>query len=321
MKGLLATRMGWAVLAPMLHPGGVTVLMYHSIHAGATVFDGMHVDRFRQQMEWLHQRCTVVDPDHFEEALGLRAGLKPRVMLTFDDGYRDFHDVAYPILHRMRLPSLVFLTTGSADDGATIWTENVRWAIRSTEHTSACLPWAASPLRYALDSESSRASFERLCKHHLKGIPDDQSRYWQSELVRELGVDPRDLAVQRRMLNWNEVRATMELTRYGGHSHSHPILSQIARDAAADEVRLCRDRIAAETNVAPIHFAYPNGRHQDFNEVTKSLLREYGFRFGYSTNGGVHLRHLDPLAIRRQPTGAARLGDFAWLVAGRMEHP
>ena len=32
---------------------------------------------------------------------------------------------------------------------------------------------------------------------------------------------------------------------------------------------------------------------------------------------GLHGPGMDPYAIRRQPTSAARLGDFAWLVAGR----
>ena len=47
------------------------------------------------------------------------------------------------------------------------------------------------------------------------------------------------------MLTWDEVRATLDLTRYGGHSHTHPILSRLDRADAEREIRTCRDRDSA----------------------------------------------------------------------------
>jgi hypothetical protein len=46
------------------------------------------------------------------------------------------------------------------------------------------------------------------------------------------------------------------------------------------------------------------------------LLQRHGFEMGFSTIEGVHQPGMDRYAIRRQPTGAASIGDFAWLVAG-----
>jgi peptidoglycan/xylan/chitin deacetylase (PgdA/CDA1 family) len=318
MKSLLATSLGWRMLAPMLRPSGITLLMYHSVYEGRTVFDGMHVDRFRQQMEWLAHNCEIVDPNNFEDALAHSSRLKPSVMLTFDDGYRDYHDVAYPILHRLRLPSLVFLTTGFMDGPGLIWTEIVSWAVRTTTRTSAALPWDASR-RFDLSDAAQRRGFERACKHHLKAIPSEESDHWQGVLMQTLGVDPQSLLAERRMLNWDEVRAASEFTRYGGHTHTHPILSQVSPERARHEIVLCRDRIATETGIAPTHFAYPNGREQDFTEVTSRILIETGFHLGHSSIGGVHRLGMDPMAIRRQPTGTSRLGDFALLVAGVTE--
>ena len=319
MKALFATPLGWRVMAPMLRPGGITVLMYHSVDNGETVFDSVHVDRFRKQMEWLKANCAVIDPNDFEDALESKPKQRPMVVLTFDDGYRDYHDMAYPILRGLGLPALVFLTTGFIDGGGIIWTETISWAVRSTRLTSATLPWDPTE-RFALDPPAARREFERRCKYYLKGIPDDASTHWRQVLMDELKVEPGALAAQRRMLSWDEVRAAKALTRYGGHTHNHPILSQTTPQRASHEIALCRDRIADETGIAPTHFAYPNGRVQDFNETTKDLLRQHGFKLGYSSIGGVHRPGMDKFAIRRQPTGAARLGDFAWLVAGGTDH-
>ena len=39
----------------------------------------------------------------------------------------------------------------------------------------------------------------------------------------------------------------MDITHFGGHTHTHPILSRLSREQADNEIRTCRDRIAAET--------------------------------------------------------------------------
>ena len=46
---------------------------------------------------------------------------KPFVCLTFDDGYRDNYDIAYPILKRLNVPFAIYITTGFIDKTAKMW--------------------------------------------------------------------------------------------------------------------------------------------------------------------------------------------------------
>ena len=50
---------------------------------------------------------------------GLKRGcLPPRALsITFDDGYRDNHDIALPILLQLGLPATFFVATGFLDGG------------------------------------------------------------------------------------------------------------------------------------------------------------------------------------------------------------
>jgi hypothetical protein len=50
--------------------------------------------------------------------------------------------------------------------------------------------------------------------------------------------------------------------------------------------------------------------------MTKRLLRQYGFELAFSTIEGINDGNIDQMAIKRQPTGATNLGDFACLVGG-----
>jgi peptidoglycan/xylan/chitin deacetylase (PgdA/CDA1 family) len=234
--------------------------------------------------------------------------------VTFDDGYRDYHDQAYPVLHELRIPAVVFLATAFVDRGGLIWTDAVNWAVHRSRRPYAELPWDGS--RQALTSVPERDACVDASKAFLKNVSDAERTWWLAELLVALEVDPQDGAAGRQMLNWDEVRATMEYTRYGGHTHTHPILSQVGAREAEEEIRSCRDRIRAETGQAPRYFAYPNGRAQDFTEETKGILQRCGFELAFSTIEGIHQRGMDCYAIRRQPTGGRTIGDFAWLVAG-----
>jgi peptidoglycan/xylan/chitin deacetylase (PgdA/CDA1 family) len=88
---------------------GVTVLMYHRINDDLPPGDWVvPVAEFRKQMEFLSRHGEVA---------GIREALRGRtrenkVVLTFDDGYRDNYQNAFPILKNLELPATIFLTTG-----------------------------------------------------------------------------------------------------------------------------------------------------------------------------------------------------------------
>lgn len=45
----------------------------------------------------------------------------PFVCLTFDDGYQDNYDIAYPILKQMEVPFAIYVTTGFIDNHLPMW--------------------------------------------------------------------------------------------------------------------------------------------------------------------------------------------------------
>lgn len=46
---------------------------------------------------------------------------KKNVCLTFDDGYQDNYDIAYPLLKRLEVPFAVYVTTGFIDNRLPMW--------------------------------------------------------------------------------------------------------------------------------------------------------------------------------------------------------
>ena len=313
-KATLTSRVGWYCLSS-IRAGNVAVLMYHRIHRSGTPFSGVDPDRFREQMRWLSRQCRPIAIDELADAARIPSRHNPAILVTFDDGFRDYHDHAYPILEELRIPAVVFVATAFLDHGGAIWTDVVQFAMATTRERRIAPPWNRA-IVHELDSPEARERAAQACKTFLKGIPDVERRSAVSALLGELGVDEAAIEATygRQMLTWDEVRATREFTTYGGHSHTHPILSQLDDDGIEYEIATCQRRLTEELGAPARHFAYPNGRSVDFDARVQAALRRHGFESAFSTNDGRVTADVDWMAIPRKAAGGSTLADFAFSV-------
>jgi peptidoglycan/xylan/chitin deacetylase (PgdA/CDA1 family) len=309
-RGLMASRNGWRLVRAVAGRPGVIVLTYHRVRSGEVPFRGADLAVFRRQMSWVRENCTVIAPEDLTQSLQSSDRLRPPVLVTFDDGYRDFHDHAYPVLAELGIPCLVFLATSFMDNGGLLWGDTLWWGVFHSRRTQIAVPWHESPM--SLTEPAGRQAFARAALAHLKQIPDSEKEASLRWLLRELGRGDEGPVAERQMMNWDEVRATMGMARFGGHTHTHPILSRVDGSRIEEEIRLCRDRIASETGVAPRFFAYPNGRQQDFTPEAKEALVRHGFEVAFTTIEGVNGPETDRLELRRF-SGRGPIPQMAWL--------
>jgi peptidoglycan/xylan/chitin deacetylase (PgdA/CDA1 family) len=90
-----------------------SVLAYHRIDRGG---GGMSVSpqAFIGHLDWLDEHGIEVVP---LEAFSADAGGRPRVALTFDDGYRSVADVAWPELRDRRFPATLYVVSRTLRSG------------------------------------------------------------------------------------------------------------------------------------------------------------------------------------------------------------
>src|SRR5206468_10452827 len=87
-------------------------------------------ENFVEQMALLAARFRVLSLEEIFRTLREGGRFGPRTIgVTFDDGYADNHQFAWPALRRHRLPATVFLATGHVGGarGLFWWDEVSRW--------------------------------------------------------------------------------------------------------------------------------------------------------------------------------------------------
>ncbi|MEE8138779.1 MAG: polysaccharide deacetylase family protein, partial [Thermoanaerobaculia bacterium] len=90
--------------------GGITILGYHLVGAGTGSPIDLSLEIFQRQMEELSRFAEVSELNRALERLGQSPPIQdPLVVLTFDDGYENFYDNAWPVLQEYRFPAALYV--------------------------------------------------------------------------------------------------------------------------------------------------------------------------------------------------------------------
>lgn len=74
-------------------------------------------------LDYLQKGYTFISIDELSSLLTTHYTLstKKNICITFDDGYQNNHDIAYPLLKRLEVPFAVYVTTGFIDNRLPMW--------------------------------------------------------------------------------------------------------------------------------------------------------------------------------------------------------
>lgn len=220
------------------------------------------------------------------------------VALTFDDGYRDNVEHAWPVLAKHGAPWTLFVTPGFADRTARLWWLELEEAIRALPRLDLTLPDGAFTARTETDAEKTRA-FEKLYWRLRKG-PEAILLSAISDLTGQAGIDPAAL-VARECLPWETLRALSGApdVAIGAHTLTHPMLAKHDAETARREIVESRARLEAELGLPIRHFAYPVGDSGSAGPREFGLAAEAGFAGAVTTQPGhlvpEHAGHLHAL--------------------------
>jgi len=295
------------VLQRLFVPEGIAVLMYHAVvREPLLVSDWCFLEEkvFRDQMTYLKKHCRIVPFRELPASVRPENG-RPVVAVTFDDGYQNNYDVAFPVLRQMEIPATIFLATDFIGSDDTVWFCRINDAIAKTSLDR--FDWEEA--KYDLSSMPKRAEASAEIQARLKRHGHPQLLEKMRDLVRALGGNP-DMPIARaspyRMLGASEIRemADSGLIDFGGHTCSHAILSGLDDSLREREISGSVDAVGRLTGAPCGLFAYPNGGAEDYGPRDVAALRRSNVAVAANTVAGPNDRSAPALELRRYGIGS-----------------
>ena len=249
---------------------------------------------------------SLADVGRFRE--GRRIPPNP-VLLTFDDGYRDNHRLALPILRRAGARATFFIPTAYPDAGQLFWWDKVALLFHRSRAEAVELTY---PTRETLHPRRDpRGATLRVCAA-IKTTPRvDLARVWE-DLERALGVAipaEEERALSRSaIMSWSEIRGLADAGMdVQSHSHQHLVLNTLAPDEAERDLRRSAS-LLREAVDQPVHsVAYPVG-YELQGELRRAPARA-SFDLGFTNNTGFcSMRRFDPFNVPRLSMDLSKVG-------------
>jgi peptidoglycan/xylan/chitin deacetylase (PgdA/CDA1 family) len=271
----------WWAQRQLRRRGSVTVLTFHRVLDEAAFqrtcsLPGIVIRRqtFQDLADYIGRECEAVD---FTHAIEAPAGT-PRVMVTFDDGWKDTYTNALPVMRARGIPATVFVCPGLVGRTMPFWPELV-----------ASLLGKASP---PIGGAEIEALIESLKTYTTK----DREQFIARLYEMHAPSNGKDAYSDDRTVSWDDIRE-MDATgvRFGCHTHTHQILTTVPAQAARQEIRKSKRAIEAALYKRCDLFAYPNGNS---SAATRRMLAEEGFTAAFTTRRGAWTGG-DPMSIPR----------------------
>jgi L-malate glycosyltransferase len=293
------------------------ILTFHRVRpAGvpADEFDtcpSVDADQFRDILRFVKARYRVMP---LRDLCRDRVSSEPMAAVTFDDGWRDNHDMALPVLRELGVPATIFVATGKIGATEAFWQQHLGELFR----------------RCAADDGGRLGTRLRSTLRLAPGTALDRSCYiatvarWKSRTLEEcqaaletlVGQAPGRESPARQFMNCEELR---ELTSagiaLGSHGVSHRILTVEGADTVAHELTESRRALEAITGTTVDMIAYPNGSYS--GPVIK-MARDAGFAVGCTTDYGLVRPGDEPLSLPRVDVGWDRFLDHRGQFSGSL---
>ena len=211
---------------------------------------------------------------------------RPRLALTFDDGYREHAEIAWPALRQAGATGIFCLSTAIVDGTECFW-----WSLVAARKP---LPAGSRPsIDRGGNAKYSPAAEAEIAR--LKTLPVAEFR--QCIAALHAAARPAELAELPAAMTWADAqRMLSEGAEITAHGATHAILTNCDDAELADELEEGRRVITAQLGVAPLLLAYPNGDH---DERVAAAARRAGFEGAFAAGNRYYRRGGDPMRVPR----------------------
>jgi peptidoglycan/xylan/chitin deacetylase (PgdA/CDA1 family) len=281
-----------------MKPGTTLILCYHRVAGGVdnAFFLCVHPARFRAHLEELSR---VAEPSTLDD-VG-EPCRRPRVAVTFDDGYGDNLWNALPVAEKLGFPITIFVTSSQVDSKEGYWWDRMAALLRrrptGLDHVRVDIAGNPTTVRLGAglvaDCDALRQVLLPLPVLEIEHLLADIEDRWN--VASSVPSDALPLTTGEL-----EKLASSDCVRIGAHTTDHARLCGRPADEQLATIAGSKERLETLLGREVSHFAYPFGGARDFDDTSVRQVRAAGLQTACTTLPGLARTSSDPFRLPRR---------------------
>lgn len=282
----------------LLH-GSCAVLLYHRVIELDTDPQQLAVSpsNFGEHLGILKKYYRVLSVEEFDlHLVGRKRFPKNSVLLTFDDGYADNHELARPLLEEHGLQALFYITTDYIGSGREYWWDELERMFLLDRELPTTFAYARDRVRLVWSvTDEGNADAAMRAYDYLLGVlrmlPSGEREDVLEDLRTKLNSDharPTHLPMTFEQLKAFVLSPSVVI---GAHTLGHCSLGYRTEEEQRLEIVGSKRELESMLGFPVPYFSYPFGTGADFNATSLRIAEQAGFRHVAANYPGiVHAR-------------------------------
>lgn len=270
------------------------ILMYHRVLTDpknqiVPVQPGMYVTQnsFKKQIKYLKKHYKVIKLRDMLEMQYRERNHEDVCSITFDDGWIDNYDVAFPLLYESNIPATFFLATNLIGTQKWFWSDEVAFFISkySPQMRGAIFSQVNIPIEIKQMIEKIKYSNTEMLTNLVYKIKLLPTMQMEKIITTVRAAIKNDLPGLRLMMNWDNVLEMHNtgLADFQPHTHNHQILTKVDYMSAEYEIKRSKEIIETKLNNIVDCFCYPSGQ---YSRDIINILQKYNIKYAVTTEKG-----------------------------------
>ena len=294
----------------------IVILLYHGVTSseseGIENYSGKHIsnDVFAEQMNYISKNCNPISMNEYLHFVENGHDLPPcSVIISFDDGFKNNFSVAAPILEEFNIPAIFYVSSGIVNTDLMFWVDIIEDCLNKSKVNNFEIKLSKVE-EFVFDNNRQKINAVEKIKQYCKSCNFIELKRVLNDLEQITRVKAQvQHAANYQKISWDELRVlnSNPLFEIGGHSLYHNILSSLSTELLEKEIRSSIDLLEINLGKKIIHYSYPEGQSNHYNEEVIKCLKENKIQCSPSAIFGLNTTDTDLFNLRRIMVGFADL--------------
>jgi len=265
-------------------------------------YDERHIPKslFRKQLLYLIGKgYQFVTMSELTLLLKEKKKLNKTIALTFDDGFRNVIDNAYPLMKELNAKGCIYLVSNLISEQSLLWTDLIETSVRINKSKKIEFMFKGEAIQYSLNSKESCESTIKNIKEKLRTIPDHERKDHLKQFDIEK-FEVKDISEEFLVAGWDQIKILdKSILEAGSHTRNHPNCANLVLEEEFEsELKGAKADIENKVGYLIDNFCYPAG---SYNNKVIDCIKKYGYQSATSIIPGFNDASTSLFELQRIP--------------------